>query len=86
MQERVKRDDAGSVTDATHVNLAIDSTLAAVAAAKGIDLAAMLEHALRMALEPCASGALTDADRSAIAAHRSYEAALGSWGDDWGKY
>ena len=73
MQERVK--------PKKKVTLEIDATLAAAAAAKGIDLASFIEQALRAELQEATPRGLSDDDRAAIEFHNRFEAEHGRWTD-----
>lgn len=73
MQERVKPKKS--------VTLAIDATLVAGAAAKGIDLASFVEQALQARLHGENCGGLSDDDRAAIEFHNRFEAEHGRWTD-----
>ena len=74
MQERVKAKKRMTVE--------IDETLASAAAVKGIDLAALLEDALRARLQGSdGKRALSDDDRAAIEVHNQFEAKHGKWTD-----
>ncbi len=73
MQERVK--------PTKKVTLAIDATLAAAAEAKGIDLALLLERALKVEVQDGQGRGLSKDDKAAIDFHNRYEAKHGKWTD-----
>ncbi len=82
MQERVKPGGSKAskqVTKKTKVTLELDAALVAAASVKGVDLAAMLEAALRADVR--GGQALSGDDRAAIDFHNQYEAEHGSWSD-----
>ncbi len=73
MQERVK--------PKTKVTLDIDATLAAAAAAKGVDLASLLEQALAAQLQASRTDTLSEADLLATEAYNRYIAEHGTLAD-----
>ena len=73
MQERVK--------PKTKVMLDIDATLVAAAAAKGVDLASLLEQALTAQLQASRAGTPSDEDRLATEAYNRFIAEHGTLAD-----
>ena len=84
MQERVKpagKPKTGAGSGTKKVTFAIDARLAADAAAKGIDLAAVLEQALRLRLQAVNASGLTQGERESLEWAERYVAENGPWWD-----